>query len=60
MVDTIQNIYIKTFGKPASAAVLMHCKRDLMHAIWSLLLDEEFMEAYIHGTLVECVDGIVR
>jgi hypothetical protein len=31
-----------------------------MHAIWSLLLDEEFMEAYIHGMLVECVDGIVR
>jgi hypothetical protein len=31
-----------------------------MHAIWSHLLDEEFMNAYVHGTLVECVDGTVR
>ena len=31
-----------------------------MHTIWSHLLDEEFMEAYINGMLVECVDGIIR
>jgi hypothetical protein len=31
-----------------------------MHAIWSQLLDDEFMEAYVHGMLVECVDGTVR
>jgi len=43
-----------------TAMVLTHCKRDLMHAIWSQLLDDEFMEAYIHGMLVECVDGTVR
>jgi len=31
-----------------------------MHAIWSHLLDEEFMEAYINGMLVECVNGIIH
>jgi len=31
-----------------------------MHAIWSHLLDEEFMKAYVHGMQVECVDGIIR
>jgi hypothetical protein len=31
-----------------------------MHAIWSQLLDEEFMEAYVLGMQVECVDGIIR
>ena len=31
-----------------------------MHAIWSHLLDEEFMNAYVHRMLVKCVDGTVR
>jgi len=38
LVDTIQNIYLKEFGKPATAAILTHCKHELMHAIWSHLL----------------------
>lgn len=38
-----------------------HCKRELMHAIWVLLLsDKDFMHAYKHGIVVECVDGILR
>ena len=53
-------MYQKEFSKPATAAVLTHCKRELMHAIWNHLLDEEFMEAYVHGMQVECVDGIIR
>ena len=31
-----------------------------MQAIWLLLMDEEFMEAYKHGMLVQCGDGILR
>lgn len=31
-----------------------------MHAVWLLLLDDEFMEAYEHGTLVMCADNILR
>jgi len=31
-----------------------------MQKIWLLLLDEEFMEAYVHGTLITCGDGIKR
>ena len=31
-----------------------------MHGIWNHLLDEEFMEAYVHGMQVECTDGIIR
>ncbi|KIJ17498.1 hypothetical protein PAXINDRAFT_110880 [Paxillus involutus ATCC 200175] len=37
-----------------------HCKRELMHAIWELLLDEDFMRAYKYGILIECADGITR
>ena len=31
-----------------------------MQAAWELLLDDEFMEAYVHGIVVNCVDGIRR
>lgn len=47
-------------GLAASAATITHLKRDLMHAIWLLLLDPEFMRAYVHGIVINCVDGIVR
>ncbi|ETW82716.1 hypothetical protein HETIRDRAFT_54372 [Heterobasidion irregulare TC 32-1] len=58
--DKIQEAYMKVFGKAATSAMLRHCKRDLMHAIWLLLLDADFMEAYEHGMLINCGDGIVR
>ena len=38
----------------------MHVKRELIHAIWELLMDEEFMHAYEHGIIIECADGILR
>jgi hypothetical protein len=31
-----------------------------MHAVWLLLLDDDFMEAYVHGILIEFADGIMR
>ena len=31
-----------------------------MQAIWHKLLDDDFLEAYCHGLIVTCADGIVR
>ena len=31
-----------------------------MHAQWRLILDEEFVDAYRHGIVVMCWDGIRR
>ena len=31
-----------------------------MHAIWTCILDAEFLEAYEHGIVIECPDGIFR
>jgi hypothetical protein len=39
---------------------MTHLKRELIHAIYELLLDEEFMHAYEHGIVVKCADGIMR
>ncbi|KAJ7101338.1 hypothetical protein B0H15DRAFT_936529 [Mycena belliarum] len=47
-------------GHAPSAEVLTHCRRELMHAIWRLLLDDEFLKACKHGIVVECPDGVSR
>ncbi|KAF8145658.1 hypothetical protein K438DRAFT_2097389 [Mycena galopus ATCC 62051] len=31
-----------------------------MHQVWKLMLDDEFIEAYEHGIVVHCIDGIWR
>jgi hypothetical protein len=40
--------------------MLAHLKRELFHEIWNLLLDDEFMDAYENGMVIDCVDGITR
>jgi hypothetical protein len=35
-------------------------KHELVHAIWSLLLTDDFINAYIFGIVVLCADGISR
>lgn len=31
-----------------------------MHAVWNHLLDADFLEAYAHGIVVQCPDGVRR
>lgn len=31
-----------------------------MQGIWDTMLDDKFMEAYEHGIIIECADGIRR
>lgn len=51
---------LHTGGKGASDAFLTHCHRELLHGQWKILLDDEFLEAYQHGIVIECCDGIRR
>jgi hypothetical protein len=39
---------------------MTHCHREIFHAQWEILLDEEFLAAYKHGILIRCYDGVVR
>ena len=48
------------FGEAASAPTMTHLKRELMHAVWDLLLDNKFMQAYEHGIVLKCADGVIR
>lgn len=40
--------------------LLTHCKREMLHQVWRLMLDEEFLHAYKHGIVLQCTDGIIR
>lgn len=41
--------------------MITHCRRELFHGAWILLLkDPEFLKAYIHGIVITCSDGITR
>jgi hypothetical protein len=39
---------------------MTHCHRELFHAQWKTILDDEFMEAYAHGIVIKCADGLQR
>jgi hypothetical protein len=47
-------------GKGPNSAFMAHCHHELYHAQWSVILDDEFLEAYEHGIVIECCDGIRR
>lgn len=44
---------MNTFGKLATSEMLTHLRRELIQAIWLLLLDDEFIHAYLHGLEME-------
>ena len=58
--DSVQDEYIRTFGKAATKEMLTHLRRELIQSIWALILDDEFMDAYVHGIPFNFPDGIKR
>ena len=40
--------------------IITHCRRELIHAIWKILLDDEFIHVYKYGMVIQCADGIER
>ncbi|KAI6105955.1 hypothetical protein EDD16DRAFT_1491607 [Pisolithus croceorrhizus] len=42
------------------ADLLAHCKCELCHAIWGIMLDNEFIEAYRSGIVITCHNGVLR
>lgn len=51
---------MKEFGKHATAAMLTHIRREIAQAVWMMIMDDEFMDAYAHGFPEELIDGIMR
>jgi hypothetical protein len=59
--DQIQDKIKAALNKAASRAHLTHCRREIFQAAWLILIqDPEFLDAYVNGIVVECIDGIKR
>jgi hypothetical protein len=59
--DSLGETYAKyNNGKPPSAEVITFLKRELFQAVWRLLLNPDFIHAYLHGFEILCYDGIIR
>ena len=59
--DTFKDFVLeRTGGKLPGAPFFTHCHRELFHAQWVELLDNEFVSAYAHGLVLTCADGIER
>ena len=43
-----------------SSQLKAHLRRELFHAIWRLLLDDDLVRAYVHGIPMICGDGVER
>jgi hypothetical protein len=59
--DRIGDKIKAAIGKAASRAHITHCRREIFQAAWLILIqDPEFLDAYVNGIIVECIDGIKR
>ena len=47
-------------GHVPTAAFTTHCHQELMHEQWKILLDNEFLEAWKHGIVIQCPDGLLQ
>ncbi|KAJ7695909.1 hypothetical protein B0H17DRAFT_929882, partial [Mycena rosella] len=58
--DNFHDFFTEITGSGPTAEILAHCRRELMHGVWAKIFDGDFMEAYEHGIVLECQDGISR
>ena len=59
--DSFTDWYREKFGTTPSEATITHCKRELIQALWVLILNTAgFIDAYRHGILIEFADLIIR
>ena len=58
--DSFFDWFTELTGEGPTSETITHCRRELMQAIWALIRDDKFMEAYVHGIVILCPDGIHR
>ncbi|KAF9458454.1 hypothetical protein BDZ94DRAFT_1313287 [Collybia nuda] len=59
--DNFKDFVMKHSGATGlGSAFMVHCQRELIHAQWKIIMDDDFMDAYIHGIVHVCPDGLSR
>jgi hypothetical protein len=49
-----------TGGKGPNGQFYTHCHRELFHEQLKVLINAEFVDAWQHGVVIKCGDGILR
>ncbi|KAG2335865.1 hypothetical protein BDR05DRAFT_1006378 [Suillus weaverae] len=59
--DKVKDILstLPRISKSGMAALHTHCQRELFHACWDTLLNQDFLHAYRHGIILKCADGVL-
>jgi len=62
LLDWFQDLIASSHPKWATQKkeILTHCRRELVHAVWKVLLDDAFLHAYKYGIVIKCHDGVER
>ena len=60
MPPELADIILQVRKLVASRALKTHCRRELFQGVWVTLLDDGFVEVYVHGIVVEFWDGVKR
>ena len=50
--------FIQKFATSATDPQMAHCQCELLYKAWKVLLDNDFIHMYLHGVIMDCVDGI--
>ena len=58
--NKVQEFYQGTFGKVATVGILTYLHRELAHAIWRLLFDDDLMLYSTNGKAIKCFNKIMR
>ncbi|KAL0062348.1 hypothetical protein AAF712_010759 [Marasmius tenuissimus] len=58
--DTVRDVYREAYNVPPSDEVIKHLKREVMQAVWNLIMDKEFVEVYDKSVVIKCSDKVKR
>ena len=58
--DVFDDFVVAHLGKPPTNAFKAYCRRMIYHEQWMCILDDDFMDAYTHGIVIDCFDVILR
>ncbi|KAG2046144.1 hypothetical protein BDR06DRAFT_1014963 [Suillus hirtellus] len=60
--DSIKDMLssLSRISKTGMMSLHTHCRRELFQACWGIMLDEDFLDAYRHGIILKCADGVLQ
>jgi len=60
ILDWLQDVVASSHPKwkTQKKEILTHCRQELMHAVWKVLLDDDFLHAYKYGIVIKWHDGV--